>query len=98
MRFSSRVMVALLPVLAACVVDAVETNAADRIPLRVPEWSGAERHGEIVTSGVPLAKGSLPDERECRVVDDRGNEVTFEGLFWDRSHAVRVDSLACARG
>ena len=36
--------------------------AATRIALRVPELTGASRD-EIVTSGVPLAKGTLPEER-----------------------------------
>jgi len=48
--------------LSLCALMAGQTLAATRIALRVPELTGASRD-EIVTSGVPLAKGTLPEER-----------------------------------
>ena len=59
-------------------------SAADTpVSLRVPELAGADRD-EIVTSGVPLSKGTLTDESQSRLLDADGDEVPFVGTVLAR--------------
>ena len=60
-------------------------SAADtRISLRVTELAGADRDEEIVTSGVPLSRGTLTDASQSRLLDAQGNEVPFVGTVLAR--------------
>ena len=72
------VLVFALVVASACVEAAGGT-----IVLRVPELAGADRD-EMVTSGVPLAKGVLPDPAQCRLLDSKAAEVPFAGTVLAR--------------
>ncbi|GEM_PF-1424363 len=65
-----------LLVLGLTALLACQAPAATRIALRVPELTGANRD-EVVTSGVPLAKGTLPDEKLCRLLNEKGEEMAF---------------------
>jgi len=71
-------MNALGSMLGVLFISATSQAAVTRIPLRVPEWTGADRE-EVVTSGVPLAKGTLRNVGACRLLDDQGREVPFVG-------------------
>ena len=72
----------LLALIVWCLVYGV--LAADTpISLRVPELAGADRD-EIVTSGIPLSKGTLTDKSHCRLLDADGNEVPFVGTVLAR--------------
>ena len=53
------------------------------VSLRVPEPAGADRD-EIVTSGVPLSKGTLTDASQCRLLDAEGKEVPSIGTVLAR--------------
>ena len=60
-------------------------SAADTsIALRVTELAGADRDEEIVTSGVPLSRGTLTDVSQSRLLDADGNEVPFVGTVLAR--------------
>ena len=65
---------AILVVLLARMIGAGESAP---ISLRIPELAGASRRREVVTSGVPLAKGVLADAAQCRLLDAHGKEVPF---------------------
>lgn len=59
-------------------------SAADTaVSLRVPELAGADRD-EIVTSGVPLGRGTLTDASQARLLDASGGEVPFVGTVLAR--------------
>ncbi|MBM4086573.1 MAG: hypothetical protein FJ272_17455, partial [Planctomycetes bacterium] len=59
-------------------LTAAAQAAESRIALRVPEWTGADRD-EVVTAGVPLTKGTLPEAAQCRLLDEQGKEAPFVG-------------------
>jgi len=51
---------------------------AAEVPLRVEEPAGVERTGWPVTSGIPLAKGALADDRAAALFDADGSEVPLQ--------------------
>ncbi len=69
-------MKAIASLMIVISLAAGELPASPRIALRVPEWGGTPRD-EVVTSGIPLAKGALKDKGQCRLLNVKGNEVPF---------------------
>ena len=74
-----QVFLALIAWSLLCGVSAADTP----VSLRVPELAGADRD-EVVTSGVPLGRGTLTDESQSRLLDADGHEVPFAGTVLAR--------------
>jgi hypothetical protein len=52
--------------------------AAGELSLTVEEPSGVDRSQWPVTSGIPFARGVLPDDQQAALFDDSGNELPLQ--------------------
>ena len=94
--------------LSMCLLLAVTANAADfknledaayepgnlKLPLTVVERSGVDRHGVVVSGGVPFPAGLLSDVNRLCVVDDAGQPVACQATVmtrWRRRMEKRGD-------
>ena len=75
---SRRRCVAALSFLAVCCLQAAGANAATRIELKIDELRANRTVPWPVTTGVPFPQDGLTDASQCRLVDDRGEEVLLQ--------------------
>ena len=88
-RHRSRVLAGLL---GSLLVAAFCQNArALDVPLQVAEPAGVARSADPCRTGVPLAPGSLTDEKKLRVLDDKGVETAAQFQVISRREAGDVE-------
>ena len=72
--------------------DAAYEPGELRLPLTVIERSGVDRHGVVVSSGVPFPDGFLPDVDRLCVVDSAGHPVACQATVMTRWWKPRYDN------